>query len=529
MHKFIWLMVIGICRTAMAQSVYHPVESEQAYKQFKSQVMGYTFNGNDLSLNRFVRLSPMHKSNAYTIEVIATKSSPLFKTFYHTPDRFYAINDTSGDWQLVVNPVFHFASGKQGQQTIYRNTRGGEIFGQIGGDKGIGFYTLFTENQERYPDAYMFAKDSMNYVPNEWFYKPFQKKGAVDFFQARAYVTFSAAKHYIKMQFGHDKHKIGNGYRSLILSDFAPQYLFFKINTDVKRFHYQNLFTQFIDRGQVQGNTLYPKKFGAFHRLSFDIRQNLQIGVNEMIMFDRSDSSLRNQFDLNYLNPVIFYRAVESSMGSKDNSLMAMDAQWTVLHRYQLYGQFVLDEFKLDYIKNQPNWWANKYAYQIGARAFDMARIKHLDVLMEYNRVRPYTFSHGFPQQSFSHFNQALAHPLGSNFAEALAQVKYHYKRWGIQWTASYAKMGRDSFLNGRNFGANILRSYDDQRVNDFSSTMFMGKLTQLSIHDVVLSYQPSQHLSFDFRVNSRQTNGSTTMWYTLGMRINTALRQFNY
>ena len=459
MHKFIWLMVIGVCRTAMAQSVYHPVESEQAYKQFKSQVMGYTFNGNDLSLNRFVRLSPMHKSNAYTIEVIATKSSPLFKTFYHTPDRFYAINDTSGDWQLVVNPVFHFASGKQGQQTIYRNTRGGEIFGQIGGDKGIGFYTLFTENQERYPDAYMFAKDSMNYVPNEWFYKPFQKKGAVDFFQARAYVTFSAAKHYIKMQFGHDKHKI----------------------------------------------------------------------VNEMIMFDRSDSSLRNQFDLNYLNPVIFYRAVESSMGSKDNSLMAMDAQWTVLHRYQLYGQFVLDEFKLDYIKNQPNWWANKYAYQIGARAFDLARIKHLDVLMEYNRVRPYTFSHGFPQQSFSHFNQALAHPLGSNFAEALAQVKYHYKRWGIQWTASYAKMGRDSFLNGRNFGANILRSYDDQRVNDFSSTMFMGKLTQLSIHDVVLSYQPSQHLSFDFRVNSRQTNGSTTMWYTLGMRINTALRQFNY
>ena len=89
--------------------------------------------------------------------------------------------------------------------------------------------------------------------------------------------------------------------------------------------------------------------------------------------------------------------------------------------------------------------------------------------------------------------------------------------------------MGRDSALHARNYGANILRSYDDQRVNDFSSTMFMGKLTQLSIHDVVLSYQPSQHLSFDFRVNNRQTNGVSSMWYTFGMRINTALRQFNY
>jgi hypothetical protein len=122
-----------------------------------------------------------------------------------------------------------------------------------------------------------------------------------------------------------------------------------------------------------------------------------------------------------------------------------------------------------------------------------------------------------------------LAHPLGSNFAETVAQLKYQFKRWGIQWTATYAKMGRDSFLNGRNYGANILRSYDDKRVSDFSSTMYMGKLTKLMVNDVVISYQPTQHVSFDFRVNSRQNNGIQTLWYTFGLRINTALRQFNY
>lgn len=526
MYRIVCLLMIGFCQSLIAQWVYFPVESEQAYKVYKSQWDGFSNNPYDAAQNRFVRLGPNSNAKSFEIEVLAQKRS---KYFYHQPDQFYYLTDSSNDWQMVVNPVFHFSGGKQANQTIYRNTRGAEIYGQIGGEKGVGFYSLFTENQERYPDAYLFAKDSMNYVPNEWFYKNYQKQGAVDFFQARAYVTFSTAKNYIKMQFGHDKHKIGNGYRSLILSDFAPQYLFFKVNTDVKRFHYQNLFTQFIDRGMVQGNTLYPKKFGAFHRLSYDIRRNLQIGVNEMILFDRSDSSMRSQFDLNYLNPVIFYRAIESSMGSKDNSLMALDAQWTIRNRYQVFGQLLIDEFKLDYIKNQPNWWANKYAYQIGARAFNFAKIKDLDVLLEYNRVRPYTYSHGTPSQSYSHFNQPLAHPLGSNFAETVAQLKYQFKRWGIQWTATYAKMGRDSFLNGRNYGANILRSYDDKRVSDFSSTMYMGKLTKLMVNDVVISYQPTQHVSFDFRVNSRQNNGVQTLWYTFGLRINTALRQFNY
>ena len=49
---------------------------------------------------------------------------------------------------------------------------------------------------------------------------------------------------HINFQFGHDRQFIGDGYRSMLMSDFSPPALFLKINTNVWRLNYTNLFTQ---------------------------------------------------------------------------------------------------------------------------------------------------------------------------------------------------------------------------------------------------------------------------------------------
>ena len=49
---------------------------------------------------------------------------------------------------------------------------------------------------------------------------------------------------YLDFQFGYDKNFIGNGYRSLFLSDFGNSYLFLKINTRIWKFNYLNLFME---------------------------------------------------------------------------------------------------------------------------------------------------------------------------------------------------------------------------------------------------------------------------------------------
>lgn len=531
------LLFLFLCFTAVlkAQNVYHPTDNWQAYEAYRQHYLGfYKPNYFDPALNQFNQRLYFTPDTNIQLEIQIAGGAkgfkkPVLKHFYRDQYNFYS-TEKRDHYALIVNPVFHFESGRDDSATLYQNKRGAEIKGNIGGlQRGVGFYTLFTENQAMLPYPYQYFTDSLNFVPNELFYKPFKKQGAVDYFQARGYITFNAVKNYVKFQFGHDKNKIGNGYRSLILSDFAPQYLFLKINTDVGRFHYQNLFTQFSDNGPILSNVLYGKKYGAFHRLSYNILQNLVIGVNEMVLFDRMDSTQMNQFDFNYLNPVIFYRSVESNLGSRDNSLMALDLSYTFRLKNQIYGQLLLDEFNLKFLKTQPNWWGNKYAYQIGLRRFDLFKVKGLDVMVEYNRARPFTYSHMRSTQSYSHFNQALAHPLGSNFSEIITQVKYRYKtRCFFETTMVYAKRGIDSSLNGRNYGSNILRPYTT-RFSDDNVTMYVGKVQQLMSVNAMFSYMIRHNIFADLRLNYRKITGSDNLFFTVGLRMNCSAKAFDY
>jgi len=548
--KKLLLIICGLISTnTFAQNTFYPINS-YGYKMsercintgFQNSINNITREKNrllylnlekdSLNENKETRRNNRYESR-YLFEDNFSNSienSNRKTPIYVYPSAFYAIK--GNDYIFVVNPVLNFSGGKEQAttKTLFQNTRGAEIFGNIGGlQKGIGFYSYFTENQVLMPNAYNFYPDSLNFMPNELFFKPFKKQGAIDFFQARAYITFNAAKNYVKFQFGHDKHNIGKGYRSLILSDFAPQYLFLKINTDVKRVHYQNLFTQFNDNGPILGNTLFGKKYAAFHRLSFDVRKNLNIGLTEMVIFDRKDSTQSNQFDFNYLNPVIFYRAVESNLGSRDNSMMALDFDWRVKNKFLFYGQFVLDEFNLKFLKTKPNWWGNKYAYQLGAKYYNMFNVKYLDGNLEYNRCRPYTYSHYRPTQSFSHFNQSLAHPLGANFSELIFQLRYQVNyRLSITLNNIFAVSGKDSFLNGRNYGGNILRNYNS-RATENNSTLLMGKRTSLMINDLMVSYMYKHNLFLDLRINHRKENTISNIFVSLGLRLNANYRQYDF
>lgn len=527
-RKIPLILICALSLTVYGQKVDLPIESREAYDALRSGLLHRGFAKYDRQLNRFDRRVYTGDTDAVYAPEPYDSVRPLLKTFYRSQDAFYRY-EKQGQYAIVINPVLYFLSGSDDSGMIYRNTRGAEIFGNIGGNKkGIGFYTLFTENQERYPFPYRSLTDSMNFAPNEFFYKPFKKEGAVDFFQARAYLTFDAVADYVRISFGHDKHKIGNGFRSLILSDYAPQFLFLKINTDVGRFHYQNLFTQFTDNGPVLSNVLYGNKYAALHRLSMDITRSLNVGVTEIVVFDRMDSTRMNRFDLNYLNPVIFYRAIESNLGSRDNSMMALDFQLRV-KKTLFYGQFMLDEFNLKFIRTEPYWWANKFAFQTGMRMLDVAGIKHLDVLLEYNRARPYTYSHMRPTQSWTHYNQPLAHPLGSNFSEGVMELKYRFgEKIYLQTVLVYAATGRDSFMLGRNYGSNPLRSYDD-RATEFDSRLLMGRRTDLLSADVCLSYRLPYRVFVDLRAQYRKFGMSLNRMFSVGIRMHVEPRRFDY
>ncbi len=276
------------------------------------------------------------------------------------------------------------------------------------------------------------------------------------------HVAYNQGK-FFEFEVGKGKHFWGDGYRSLLVSDNAAPYPYARITTKVWRLKYTNLWAQMRDMTHGQLLNKARIKYTASHSLSWNIGKRFNMAIYEMVVWQDRDSMSHRTLDINYLNPIIFYRPVEYSVGSPDNVIIGLSFRWKVMDQVQLYGQFALDEFNLTQLRLKNQWWANKFGGQFGIKAFDVI-ISGLSLQTEVNSVRPFTYTHGSPVQSWTHLNQSLAHPLGANFGEWVTFVRYDKNKWRFQEQFIWASYGRDTDMNGDgtldNMGGNILRSY---------------------------------------------------------------------
>ena len=299
-------------------------------------------------------------------------------------------------------------------------------------------------------------------------------------------LSYAPSKNF-DFQIGQGKHFWGEGYRSLLLSDVTRQYPFFKATTTVWKLKYVNLFTNFKDvrfSGGDPGD--YFDKFGTFHLLSYQVTPRLNIGLFESVIWQGEDTLVDRGFDVNYLNPVIFFRPVEFSTGSADNSLIGLQASYKVSNRLLTYGQVIIDEFLLREVRGGNGWWGNKQGGQLGLKYFDALGVEGLQLQGEYNYVRPYTYTHGSSFQNYGHFNQPLAHPLGANFWEANAFATYAWKNWIFAASYQWAEKGED--YADRNLGGNIFLS-SDSRDGEFSQFTGQGRERELRTLHLRASY----------------------------------------
>ncbi len=437
----------------------------------------------------------------------------LWNTFYTQPADLYSVK--TNNFELHLNPVIYFGLGTEqrtGEEmpSLFINTRGAEISGLV--DNKIGFYSFIGENQMRLPSWGRERIEQFNVIPNEGFWKRFNEN-AVDFFTARGYLSVNFTPH-VNAQAGYDRFFIGDGIRSLILSNYAPAYSFVKINTKVWKLNYVNLFAEMRADSFDINNRRAEKKYMAFHHLSLNITPNINVGLFETIIFGQ-DPALNNGnrgFELQYLNPIIFYRAVEQQKGSPDNAVLGMNAKWNFLDRFSVYGQFVLDEFLLREIQSGNGWWANKYAWQVGIKVYNLLGIDNLDLQLERNTARPYTYTHQTRFTNYAHYQQSLAHPFGANFNEQLVVLRYQpYGRLQLQATYLHAVVGADT-LNS-NWGGNILLDYRT-REQDFNNEIGQGVRTTINLAELRASYMLWQNLfagiTYQYRKQKSDPNATT-------------------
>ena len=455
---------------------------------------------------------------------IFASKHPLFKTFYKSKANFFEVKEK--DFFLVLNPVFQqqISKEKDNDETVFLNSKGLNFRGMIA--ERIGFSAYITDNQERGP-AFMMQQVKSNFaVPGVGYFKTFKTTG-VDYFDARGTIHFTAAK-YLDFSFGYDKNFIGNGYRSLLLSDFSNSYLFLKINTRVWKLNYQNIFMELLPQFVQTNDELRDKKYAALHHLSINATRWLNLGIFESVVFGRA-----NHFEFSYLNPIMFLRVAEHQNGSADNAIVGFDAKANIAKTLQVYSQLTIDELKLSEATGGEGWWGNKFGVQFGAKYIDAFKVKNLDLQAEYNVVRPYTYSHSDSVANYTHYNQPLAHPFGANFREVIGIIRYQP---APRWTASARlimwQKGIDS--GNVNYGGNIFKSYVT-RPYDYGFKIPAGVKSTGVNAQFLLSFEPKENVYLDAAILVRRYKAdavnisSNTNMFTLGFRMNVFRREYDY
>lgn len=254
-------------------------------------------------------------------------------------------------------------------------------------------------------------------------------------------------------RFGKGKKFIGDGYRSMLLSNNHTTYPFFTLITEFWKVRYYNHFTAFSD---IYSSNFLQRKYGAFHYLDYS-NKRLSIGLFEGVIWQAQDENYERGFDIHYLNPIIFYRPVEFSKHSPDNVLMGLNLNYK-LKNIDFYGQLLIDDLNINRYENTGDgFFQNKLAFQIGLKSQFSINEHNFNFLSEYNQAQPYTYAHKHPMQNYTHMNQALAHPLGANFKESVIMLNHNYKNWGLNLKYTYATYGADSA--DTHYGQNIFIS----------------------------------------------------------------------
>jgi hypothetical protein len=456
-----------------------------------------------------------------TLKPSFVSKTPILKHFYKTKANAYELKNK--DYYIVFNPIIQYQQYKEKNNTenLFLNSRGLQARGVI--ENKIGFSFYFTENQERPPSFVSNWVNLYKAVPGVGYYKRFKTSTGFDYFDIRSSLSWKVAK-WMDMQLAYDKNFIGNGYRSLFLSDFSNNYMFLKVNTHFKRFQYQNIFAEMFPYQVPTSDKVLSRKYFRANYLNYAATKWLNLGLFEGTMMGK------DRLTVGLFNPVIYLQIPGNKNGIKDRSYLGFDVKANVLHTVQLYGQLMIDKLKVNDVGDKT--WDNRFGYQLGFKYIDAFGLRNLDLQFESNRVRAYTYAANDTLTNYSHYNQPLAHPLGANFQEFIGIIKYQPIS-KLYLTAKVITYNQGKNIGTYNLGSNIFGGFNN-RLSDVRVRVGDGDGATCLSTDLLASYELKQNLFIDASFTTRRyetllTPKTSTSFVSLGVRWNMARREYDF
>jgi hypothetical protein len=451
-----------------------------------------------------------------------------------------------GYW-FALNFLFNVQGGVSNPSNssyTFVNTRALNFKGGLG--SRLNFTTTFYESQGRFADYFNQYAVSIKpsggnpaIVPGMGIAKAYNSD-AFDFPMADANISYNAAK-FLDLQLGYGKNFIGDGYRSLLLSDGASPYPYFKIDANFWKIKYTVDYMWLKDvRPDVTVDKTYATKYMVNHYLSWNVSNRLNLGFFESVIWTNTNG---RGFDANFVNPIVFYRAVEFSSSSKSgNALLGLTYKYKWNNQVNLYGQFLIDEFSTSDIGGGDNSWKNKLGYQLGIKYFNAFHVDNLLLQLEFNHVRPYVYSHSEPITNYGHNNQSMGHQWGGNFQELILLGYYHKDRFYANTKFTFGTRGfdYDTADNKNNYGQDIYKDYDLNRPYDKGVKVGQGNKTSVFVSELQVGYLVNPATNFKFFGNFLYRNfdpttntvsqfKEETTWFSVGFRSDVFNWYFDY
>ncbi len=469
----------------------------------------------------FYEVNPDIIQNRYKNLLLHKKSWFGRKLF---DEHFFAINGP--DYWISIDPVVDGRFGKDNLDTkTFQNTRAIRVEGALG--QKFSFSSTVAENYAVFPKFLeRYAWTTRPHIIPGYGLNKSEDMLHTDFPDAAGYMAFKPSKFFF-FELGHGKHFIGEGYRSLFLSDNATNYPYFQVSAHFWHVKYTTMWTAYQDlRPEYTVNGVYKKKFSAIHYISWNATKKLNFGFFESVIWYNEN---RRGFDVNFLNPLIFFKTVEYEAGSNaSNTVIGLLSRYRLPKKISVYGQFLLDEMTVKKFFGTKGYWGNKFGYQLGVKYHDAFNIPNLFVRAEYNHVRPYTYAHN-TLTNYAHNYQALAHPWGANFKEVLFEQQYRKKRLYVHNIMISGQKGFDFPNDSIAYGGDVYNYIRPQDKND-NKYMLQGNLGKIFYDNFEAGYivNPATNLKlfggFIYRKTSIEAptetiKNETTKYFYIGVR----------
>jgi hypothetical protein len=409
-----------------------PLSREQIVAALKElRANSAALSGNDIkTLIEFEKYFEIIKEEKLTVFYSDKDTSQVFSKRFLDPNPKYIYHYSDPNHTVRLSPLASFETiahkTNDGSENVGLGNLGVRLSGTLSGV--LGYYLQATNGMVFFGDrkvAMLDQRISQNIKFVEY---------NSDFDYSESSITFK--KDWFYASIGRESRLWGSGintnwYSSLSAPPFTTISLGARFSNFEYRFSHGSLLAYYDDSVKKGFNAAMPSKYITTHR--FAVRPSWgEIGFWESVIYSK-----RNM-DLEYLNPLSFYKSLEHALRDRDNSMMGLD--WTIrpISRIEIKGTFILDDIIFGEIGK--DFWSNKYAWNLGAW---YASPYSLDLGLEYARIEPYTFSHFDSLNSFANDQRLIGGAMEPNSEEYSLIAKYWYgERFPIQVKIGYRRHG---------------------------------------------------------------------------------------